>query len=572
MIDKETYKSLGIFKKISLSIRTLNMERAFFAGTYFSLGMVFLLISVIFLLSNKTVVSPKYGTTVNLFTTENPRYFSSFYASTPVEEFINGLITSGLLRKTNDENYVLDLAEEIVKSDDGLTVNVKLKPNLKFNNGDPISTDDVLFTYNSIIDPRVKAVSKVKYEGLEFEKVDDSNFIIHLKRPYNRIDEVLTLGILEKSIWEKENKDQFILSNNNQNLSGSGLYFIDSIKTEDDGKISSVKLKSNSNYVNQAPFVHEINVNTYATESSLMQNISDNKVDIIFDANETSIENLRNYDKSKIFNINNIELPRITSIYLNQNKVKAFSDKNVRRAIYEIVERKNLIENILSNTATATYDILPGSDLKSDYTFFTRDELKTALAPLASSTIHIAITNNTKQQKIALYLRDLFFEYNIDLDIQTIDANELIQNEIKNRDFEMLIFTTEIESNSDLYAFLHSSQRNSPGLNITSYTSKTLDQEIDNIKSATSSVISDAAIKNIQEEFYREFFYIPLYTSFTNITTKNNLNIDLPTKIMNYKDLTNNIGSFYNQTEHIWTITSNKTSENLIQKIYKKLH
>jgi ABC-type transport system substrate-binding protein len=307
-----------------------------------------------------------------------------------------------------------------------------------------------------------------------------------------------------------------------------------------------------------------MNINVYKTDGELAQYIADDKVDMVFNAEKTLGET--------DLIIQNIEMPRVTSIYLNPNKNKSFGDKDVRRAIYEMINRDEVVNKILKNAATPTFDILPGSHIKTDYTFLTDEELTKALEPIASTTVHLAITTSERQQRLAAYLKDVFFKYNINLEVQTFEANTLLQNEIKNRDFEMLLFTTEIESSYDLYAFLHSSQRNSPGLNITGYTSKTLDAEIDSIKSATNTFAIYDSILNIRDEFYKEYFYIPIYTPYSLMYVREGLNINLPVKIQTYKNIFADTENFYNETENVWSITITEQSKKIIRIIYKILH
>lgn len=564
MIDKETYNKYTIWQKIVLSVKTLSLERAFFAGIYVMLGLLFLFMSLLYLLANKTVETPKYNTDINIYSSLAPGYMSSFYATTPIEQFINGLTSAGLQKENLDGSFSLDIAEEINKSSDGLTLEVKLKSGSKFSNGEKITTEDVLFSYLSVLDPRVKAVNKVLYEGIEFEKIDDENLNIHLKKAYARLDEVLTLGIMQKSLWENENPDQYILSKNNQISSGSGIYYIEDAVVSGSGEIKTIVLKSNPYYQLDRPFVREISINIYKNDAELSTQIQDDNVDMIFNA-EKIIEDENLYLRS-------IEMPRITSIYLNPNKNKNFGDKDVRRAIYEIINRDEVVNKILKNTATSSFDILPGSTLNENYVFLTEDELKKSLSTISSSTISLAITNSERQQKIGNYLKDLFFKYNINLEIQTFDANDLLQNEIKNRDFEMLLFTTEIESSYDLYAFLHSSQRNSPGLNITGYTSKNLDTQIENIKSSADTLSIQESLIKIRSEFYKEYFYIPIYTPFSLMYTKKDLNMNLPTKIHTYKNIFTDTEHFYNKTERVWSFTTTEQSKKIIQTIYKILH
>ena len=78
------------------------------------------------------------------------------------------------------------LAESYHMSDDGLEVTFKLRNDIYFSDDKPITTDDVIFTFNTIMDPQIDAAS-VAQQYTEVEKVirlDDRQVRFIMKRPF----------------------------------------------------------------------------------------------------------------------------------------------------------------------------------------------------------------------------------------------------------------------------------------------------------------------------------------------------------------------------------------------------
>ena len=69
-------------------------------------------------------------------------------------------------------------------SADGRTVTWKLKPNVRWSDGQPFTAKDVAFTYSFVTDPSVAAVTEQYYEGIEkVEAIDPLTVKITFKRP-----------------------------------------------------------------------------------------------------------------------------------------------------------------------------------------------------------------------------------------------------------------------------------------------------------------------------------------------------------------------------------------------------
>jgi peptide/nickel transport system substrate-binding protein len=138
------------------------LKRAGAAGAY----MAFLAGGVEFLEacanagSNSTSGTPKKGGHVVEGNFTDIRTMNSMLSSDTASNQIIGLMFDGLLNYKKNGDLVPALASDLPKtSSDGLTYTFKLRANLKFSDGQPLTSDDVKFTYQLAYDPAYKAVS-----------------------------------------------------------------------------------------------------------------------------------------------------------------------------------------------------------------------------------------------------------------------------------------------------------------------------------------------------------------------------------------------------------------------------
>jgi peptide/nickel transport system substrate-binding protein len=550
MNDQNQISSYVFFKKAGLTVKQTPPEKAFYAGVSILIALLCILIATGIYLRSKTIIVPAYNTTLSIGTIEQPRYFTPLYASQDTEKIISGLLYAGLYKKTSDSTYVYDLANNITKSGTGTEIDITLRDDISFANGDPITADDVIFTYKLLSDPQVRSVDKVRYEGLEFEKVSDTNFIIHLKKPFPFVEELLTAGILSQKEYADKSLDNFVISELNQDSVSSGMYEVNSKTLDNGGKLEKLELVSNANYKGKRPYIKYIDIYYYTSKSNLSKAFNNKDIDIIFDA-DTEIKNAitkKNYLESVY------TLPRIVAIFLNGNKKDSFAKKYNREEIYEAVNR-----NAFLDLGFPTYDMLPSSERLAT----------SSVTEYSTSTFTLTLPDMDRRIDVATKIKDMLLTKGITVNLDVKDQTELNQNIIRNRDYEAILGTIEIQNSSDLYAFWHSSQRNAPGLNISSYTSKTFDSNLENIKTATNSANIQTYLDALRDEFYSEYPYIPLYTPTRQVIYRDNLKAVFPKHTSTSKDLITDIDNWYNGTEKVWSIFN---KENIINKIYTLLH
>ena len=92
------------------------------------------------------------------------------------------LIQSTLTVTTKDLEIAYDLATDVQVSGDGMTWTVKIRDDEKFTDGEPLTAEDVAFTYNT-----VKEISSVNDFTMlkEAVAVDDTTVDFHMEKEYS---------------------------------------------------------------------------------------------------------------------------------------------------------------------------------------------------------------------------------------------------------------------------------------------------------------------------------------------------------------------------------------------------
>ncbi len=138
--------------------------------------------------------TPVDGGTLVLASTNEPDTLDIQKSSYGITSWITQAFGGTLLSKDVNGKYIPYLAASWSASEDGLTWTFKLKPEVKFHNGDPLKAQDWVYTINRAKDPATKSpVSKGMVDPIsKAEAVDDYTLQLTLAEPFYPILDNLT--------------------------------------------------------------------------------------------------------------------------------------------------------------------------------------------------------------------------------------------------------------------------------------------------------------------------------------------------------------------------------------------
>ncbi|SDK37292.1 peptide/nickel transport system substrate-binding protein [Nonomuraea maritima] len=123
--------------------------------------------------------SPQHAMHIHLY--QKPKRFSPLDPPSGPDQQVMTLIFDNLLTVDDTYAYVPRLAERWEVAADRITFH--LRPGLRWSDGTPFGSGDVLFTYRLLADPRSGSAMAGKLAGAAFEAPDDTTFVIRPARP-----------------------------------------------------------------------------------------------------------------------------------------------------------------------------------------------------------------------------------------------------------------------------------------------------------------------------------------------------------------------------------------------------
>lgn len=141
--------------------------------------------------------------TLNVAIPAMPLTLDPRLASDAEGDKIASLLCDGLMIKNERLELVPNLAEEVEKLSE-TSYRFHLREGIRFHDGTPLTADDVVFTFRSIIDGKIASPFKGSYEWIrEIIAESPREVRIDLKEPYGPFLTRLTLGIVSKAAAEK---------------------------------------------------------------------------------------------------------------------------------------------------------------------------------------------------------------------------------------------------------------------------------------------------------------------------------------------------------------------------------
>jgi len=281
-----------------------------------------------------------------------PRFINPIFApANDIDRDLTELIFSGLMKYSVDGQIQPDLAKGYQVSQDGQTWEINLKENLVFQDGSPLTSDDVIFTIKTIQNPDYKSPLRPSWLGIETERVSDLTVRFKLKNVYPGFLESLTLKIIPKKTWEEITAENFPLAIFNLKPVGSGPYRVARIIQEKDqsGRIKSLTLEINPRYHAELPKIKEITFAFFEQEKDLIEAAQNREIQaLVLSAPEKQL-----LFENRDFVIHHFDLPRYFAVFFNQKNALVLAEKNVRLALNYAVNKKEIIDQVLGNSGVA---------------------------------------------------------------------------------------------------------------------------------------------------------------------------------------------------------------------------
>jgi len=272
-------------------------------------------------------------------------------------------ICDGLVQFDKDLNVVPAIAKSWKISSDGLTYTFFLKEGIKFHHGREVTADDFVYSFSRIIDPKNKSIAAKLLEKVMgfnefqngkanivkgFKSVGKYIFEIRLSEPFYPF--ISVLGTIHLKVVPKEEVEKSS-SDFAKAPIGAGPFKFLSMKENEE-----IILEANPDHFEGRPCLDKIIFKIYhgAPREKILKEFKEGSLEESFIPPE-EIETI-----SKDINFLFMKKPMLSLRYYGFNSLsKPLSNKELRKAINSVIDKKYIISKIHKNQFSLAKGILP---------------------------------------------------------------------------------------------------------------------------------------------------------------------------------------------------------------------
>ncbi|HEV8474669.1 MAG TPA: peptide-binding protein [Methylomirabilota bacterium] len=409
---------------------------------------------------------------------------------------VGSLLYSGLIRYDKNLSPEGDLAKSWEFSSDCRQLTFRLRPGVKWHDGRPFTADDVVFTWQTTVDPKTPSPYKADFLDVESVRAEGPDVVhVHYRQPYAKALTSWATWILPRHLLEpfvREGRIREAPQNWNAPV-GTGPYRFVSRRAGE-----RIVLVANQDYWEGRPNLSRVVYRVIPSQATIFLELKANGVD---SAALTALQYKRQTDYPAFKRAyNKFSYPSSAYTYLGFNlKDPRFADRRVRQAFAHAINKRELIDGvILGMGREATGPYKPGTWAYTDKVKTYPYDMERARALLAEAgwkerngdgllvkdgrpfTFEL-LTNqgNDERKKIAEIIQAQLRELGVGVEIRILEWAALLKENIRKRRFEAIVLGWGTGIDPDQFVVWHSSQTAPDQMNHISYANPEVDAALE---------------------------------------------------------------------------------------------
>jgi len=451
-----------------------------------------------------------------------------FTSQSSVDADIRALVFEKLINISKDGTPVAGIAKEWKSSADGKSYDITISLDHKWQDGKPLTIEDVLFTF----DISKELTSKHNYDTIgsplqdvKIEKVAEDKIRFTLSESNATFFEAISVYIIPKHRFEGIRTTDIPFNSFAKYPLGSGPYEV--YRSEP----NVVYLKS-SDYYSPKPNIETFIYRVYSTNTALESAFRNGILDAMGTVDQFSVSYVDEYSGYKEYSVTLDS--RLRMIFFN-TRIDKLKDKNIRVALNYLTDKNLLLEkaNISGETvygpiAKSSWAYSENNVIKYEYNQQKAAEILTSLGYTKSQesgyfetpdkkvlSFTLSYYDSDLNKRIVDSLRELWKNEGIVLNLEPLSYIQLTQEIVATRDFELLMYEVETTTDPDQYNLWHSLKVNYPDLNLSGYSYERVDIYLEQARQTidTAKRISSYALfqKYLTQDAPVIFLYHPKY-------------------------------------------------------------
>ncbi len=481
---------------------------------------------------------PAHGGSVRVALFQEPSILNPYLIKQGAATRVMKTILEGLLGIDPEGNYYPILAREVPTignggvSEDGLEVTYLLKSDILWSDGDPVRAQDVVFTWNAIMNPENQVITRSGYDKIEsIEAIDDVTVVIRFAEfyaPYLTLFEyVLPEHVLGST--PDINSADF-----NRSPVGTGPFMVDEWAPGD-----YIILTPNPYYREAGkPYLDQLIFKIVPSRETGVSMLKTGEVEVMWDLVADLIPQIEEEEHLDLWVSPSINIERLILNLAHP----ALGDIKVRQAINVAIDKQQIVEAFLfgqgklinspipigwaadDTIPLSEYDPVLANELldQAGWVDTDGDGIREKGEELLQLTI-MSTSGNSLRERIEQVLQSYFKAVGIDLQINNVASSVLFGSWADDSpratgNFDILLYATgpKIDPDAHLFSYFHSSQipadeNGGKGANYSHYSNPEVDAALDAARSNPDLDTRRAEYNNVAGLIAEDLPHIMLY-------------------------------------------------------------
>ncbi len=468
-----------------------------------------------------------FSSTLHLATSTNPARLNPILATDSSSGEITGFIFNGLVKYDKDSSTIIpDLAEKFYFKDE-VTLIFELKRDVKWHDGEVFSAKDVVFTYKTLISPKIASPYSAAFRFVKSVKaLDDYKIEVVYVKPYFKALETWMMGILPQHLLK--NEDNLMSSRFNTNPVGTGPYKLYQLEHS-----KNIILTAFDDYFEGRAKIDRISFHVIADPMTRFLMLKSSAIDI------GSIEPMayeRQLNPAFFDKFNIYEEISHSYTYLGFNlRLEKFKNPDVRKALSLAIDRQEIVDILFFKHAkVCTGPFLPGTKAFNKNVKAPTPNLQKAKELLKKAgyakdnpfSFEIVTSNSSSIRPYAAeILQHQLKKAGVVVTLRVMEWQAFLNMVVFPHKFDAVLLGWGLSSTPDPYMFWHTDNDKKGGFNLVGYNNPEMDRMIEE----SQTIIDREKLSKIWQDMFQIitddnpylFLYIPNSITAVNKNIKN---------------------------------------------------
>lgn len=426
------------------------------------------------------------------FTTANP-----LYATNPVDTTVSHLVFAGLLKYDDHNHLIGNLASDYSVDTTGKVYTVHLRPGLTWQDGRPLTSADVLFTYQAIQNPDAQSPLQSGWQGINLAAPDDRTVVFTLPNALVSFPHNLTNGIVPAHLLAKVPvADLRTTDFNTAHPVGAGPFSWQTVQVSGGSPQNAqeqIALLPFDHYALGAPKLKEFVVHAYANLDQLLGDFKNGQLTAIAGLDSVPPQ----FQNDEAIVRHHMLLTAGTYVFF-KTSTGVLSDVKVRQALVKASDPSAIIARLGYTTRPVREPVLESQlgydpayaqvtgDLVAAKSLLDQDGWQTGARGVRYKngqplSFGLAAADTPENKMVVRALQKQWQPLGVQVQLQIQGADDF-KTTLTTHGYDAVLYGVSIGADPDVFVYWDSSQNNALSanrLNLSEYASKTADSSLE---------------------------------------------------------------------------------------------